>query len=108
MINGMYLSNKYGIPRIATSALTVGTTEVDLTVPSNSFFNSTFNGLILFKFVQPMPTGTTTTLPIVLSSNAGTKAMTVAGGDELTVADYTTGIHLAYYESNTGILQLIA
>lgn len=55
-----------------------------------------------------MPTGTTTTLPIVLSSNAGTKAMTVAGGDELTVADYTTGIHLAYYESNTGILQLIA
>ena len=51
--------------------------------------------------------GTTATLPIVLTSNAGPKTVTTFGGEDWTVADYATGIHLAYYESNTGILQIL-
>jgi hypothetical protein len=42
-----------------------------------------------------------------LTSNAGPKTVTAFGGEDWTVADYATGIHLAYYESNTGILQIL-
>jgi hypothetical protein len=46
-------------------------------------------------------------LPIALTSNAGTKEITTLGGTPWTVADYTTGIHLAYFESSTGTLQIL-
>jgi hypothetical protein len=45
----LFMSNRNGIPRLATSAVTVGTDSVVFTVPSNNAFYSTFNGLILFK-----------------------------------------------------------
>lgn len=102
-----FLSNRNGIPRLATSAINVSTTTVTFTLPSNNAFYANFNGLILLKMEQEIPTGTTTTLPITLASNAGPKTITVLGGADWTVADYQTGIHLAYYESNTGILQLL-
>lgn len=102
-----FLSNRNGIPRLATSAINVSTTAVTFTLPSNNIFYANFNGLILLKMEQEIPTGTTTTLPIILASNAGPKTVTVLGGADWTVADYQTGIHLAYYESNTGILQLL-
>lgn len=103
----LFMSNRNGIPRLATSAVTVGTDSVVFTVPSNNAFYSTFNGLILFKMDQIIPDGTTTTLPIQFTSNAGTKTVTTFGGADWTVADYATGIHLAYYESNTGTLQIL-
>lgn len=102
-----FLSNRNGISRLATSAINVSTTAVTFTLPSNNIFYANFNGLILLKMEQEIPTGTTTTLPIILASNAGPKTVTVLGGADWTVADYQTGIHLAYYESNTGILQLL-
>lgn len=102
-----FLSNRNGIPRLATSAVNVSTTAVTFTLPSNNAFYANFNGLILLKMEQEIPTGTTTTLPIILASSVGPKTVTVLGGADWTVADYQTGIHLAYYESNTGILQLL-
>lgn len=102
-----FLSNRNGIPRLSTSAVAVGTTEVTFTVPSNNAFYNTYNGLILLKMEQAIPDGTTTTLPIALTSNAGTKTVTTLGGANWTVADYETGIHLAYYESNSGTLQIL-
>lgn len=102
-----FLSNRNGIPRLATSAVSVSTTAVTFTLPSNNAFYNNYNGLILLKMEQEIPTGTTTTLPIVLTSNSGPKTVTVLGGGDWTVANYQTGIHLAYYESNTGILQLL-
>lgn len=103
-----FMSNRNGIPRLATSAVSVSDTAVTFTLPSNNTFYSNYNGLILLKMEQELPADTTGTLPIVLTSNAGPKNVTVLGGANWTVADYETGIHLAYYESNTGILQLIA
>lgn len=102
-----FLSNRNGIPRLQTSAISVGTNSVTFTLPSNNAFYSTFNGLILLKMEQEIPTGTTDTFPIVLTSNAGPKTVTTLRGDDWTVADYEPGIHLAYYESNTGILQIL-
>jgi hypothetical protein len=45
----LYLSNRAGIPRLATSAVAVGTAEVTFTIPSNNAFYNTYNGLILLK-----------------------------------------------------------
>lgn len=57
---------------------------------------------------QEIPSGTTTTLPIELTSTmGGTRTVTVLGGVDWTVANYNTGIHLAYFESNTGTLQIL-
>ena len=77
----LYLSNRNGIPRIATSSVSVGTDAVTFTIPSNNAFYN--------------------------NSNAGTKEVTVLGGGDWTVADYLTGIHLMYFESETGTLQLL-
>jgi hypothetical protein len=45
----LYLSNRNGIPRIATSSVSVGTDAVTFTIPSNNAFYNRYNGLILFK-----------------------------------------------------------
>ena len=103
----LFMSNRTGIPRIATTAVTVGTDAVTFTVPSNNSFYNNYNGLILFKMEQSIPDGTTDTLPISLTSNAGTKSVTALGGGDWTVADFLTGIHLMYFESNTGTLQVL-
>jgi hypothetical protein len=47
---------------------------------------------------------TSATLPIFISSAAGTQAVTVLGGDPWTGADFLPGIHLAYYESSSNLL----
>ena len=104
----LFLSNRNGIPRIATNSVSVGTTSVSFLVPSNPAFSNSYNGLILLKMEQEIPSGTTTTLPIELTSTlGGSKTITVLGGADYTVANYLTGIHLAYHESNTGTLQIL-
>lgn len=103
----LFMSNRTGIPRIATTGVSVGTDIVTFTIPSNNAFYNNYNGLILFKMTQSIPTGTTSTLPIALTSNAGTKEVTVLGGGDWTVADFETGIHLMYFESESGTLQLL-
>jgi hypothetical protein len=44
-----FLSNRGGIPRLATSAVSVSTTAVTFTLPSNNAFYANYNGLILLK-----------------------------------------------------------
>lgn len=109
IINPIYLANRQGIPRIQTSAIDIGTTSIKFTVPSTSICSNDYSGLILLKFNQELPSGTTTTLPIVVTSAlCGDKNITVAGGSDWTAANFTSGIHLCYYESSTSTLQLIA
>lgn len=104
----LFLSNRGGIPRISSSSVSVGTSAVTFTVPSIPTFSNAYNGLILLKMEQEIPSGTTTTLPIELTSTmGGTRTVTTLGGADWTVANYQTGIHLAYFESNTGTLQIL-
>lgn len=107
MLPIVYFSNRNGIPRVASTGVTVNTDNVSFTIASDRSFASSYNGLILFKLTQTIPTGTTDTLPIVFTSSVGTQPVKVLNGENYTVADYNTGIHLAYYESNTNTLQLL-
>ena len=88
--------------------MVVGTTDVQFTFNADATFSRGFSGLVLVRLAQAIPAGTTTTLPIVFSSSAGTQAVTTYNGAAVTVAEITgTGIYLMYYDRATNVLQLI-
>lgn len=104
----LFYSNRSGIPRIETESVTVGASSVDFAVTSKKVFGNQFSGLILVKMSQAIPSGTTTTLPLTLTSASGVKNITTYSGSNVTVADFKgAGIYLMYYDSNSGVLQLI-
>lgn len=97
-----FISNPNGIFRIETNSVAVNTSNVVFS--TNNISNVRFSGLILIKFDQVIPTGTTTTLPLLINN----QPITTYDGATLTVADYKgTGIYLAYYDANSKVLQLI-
>lgn len=104
----LFYSNMVGIPRIETESVVVGTSSVDFEITSRKVFGSQFSGLILLKMSQIIPSGTTATLPITITSASGVKNIIKYDGANVTVGDYKgAGIYLMYYDSNTGVLQLI-
>jgi hypothetical protein len=57
--------------------------------------------LLIINLAQPIPTGTTDTLPIVFTTDGGNNTeATTFNGEAVTVADIPgTGIYLFWYES---------
>lgn len=109
MLNPIYFANRLGIPRIATSGVSVDTDKVTYTVLDLDFLGRGFSGLVLLKIVQPITSDTTTTLPIVLANSKGTTTSVMADmASNLTVADVVVGTHIAYYDASTNTFQLIA
>lgn len=103
MITPRYISNPNGIPRFESNSVTVNTANVVFAfTDAGTNFNNNFNGLVLIKFSQVIPTGTTTSLPILINSTP----LTTYGSASVTVADFKgSGIYLAYYDGKT--LQII-
>ena len=67
-----------------------------------------FRGLILVYISEPIPEGTTTTLPIQFSMAGVTSNVTTAGGANVTVADLPgTGIYLVYFDRWADTLQVL-
>lgn len=91
-----------------TTAVTVGSTAVVFDIPDNAFLFAGARGLIPISVKQGVPSGTTTTLPVLMRSNNQTQGVSVAGGEALTVAGLETGVHLFYFDKAGDILQLIA
>lgn len=106
MITPRYISNANGIPRFESNSVTVNTANVVYSfTDAGTNFNNNFNGLVLIKFNQSIPTDTTTSLPILINSTS----LTTYGGTEVTVADFKgTGIYLMYYDSNSRTLQIVS
>ena len=100
-------ANINGVPCIKTQAVTVSTTSVVFKFAPD-FDGRPFRGLILVYISEAIPEGTTTTLPIQFSMAGNTSNLTVAGGDNVTVADLPgTGIYLVYFDRWADTLQLI-
>lgn len=101
--------NRGGIPALSSQSVTVTSTEVQYSFNNHRNFGSPFRGLIIIRINQSIPSGTTTTLPIVFTSPGGTST-TLKGFDnaDITVANLSgTGIYLCWYESQTDTLQLL-
>ena len=96
-----------GIPYIATTNTTVGTEAVDFAL---GFIRRPLPpvGLFAVRISSAIPTGTTGTLPITLTLNGTTRALTNADGSDVTAADITgTGVLLIFNDRFNGILQMM-
>ena len=100
--------NINGIPTIETRSINVSDTTVDYKF-NPDWDMRPFRGLLLVNISEEIPTGTTTTLPIRFSMAGTTSNLTVAGGDNVTVADLPgTGVYLVYFNRYTDTLQLLS
>ena len=98
--------NRNGVILLKSTSLTVSDTQVVFTLPKFRLYGQ---GTLLINLLQDIPEGTTETLPLVLSANGGTQAITKQGGEPLTVGDLTgVGVYEFYYDSEAGIVQLLS
>ena len=82
----------------------MGTDAVDFTL---GFRRIPPVGYLTVNIADAIPTGTTGTLPVRLTLNGQTRALTSFGGTAVTAADITgTGIVTIFYDWYNGILQL--
>ena len=72
-ISPFIMANKNGIPRLESTGVTVGATNVRFSFRNHPFLSAPFSGLILFRLAQPIPSGTTGTLPVVFDTNGATQ-----------------------------------
>ena len=99
--------NINGIPTIKTQSVVVSDTSVVFKFAPD-FDGRPFRGLILVYISEPIPEGTTTTLPIQLSMAGITSNLTVAGGANVTVATLPgVGVYLVYFDRWADTLQLV-
>jgi len=100
-----FILNKGGIPALESTAVSVGT---NVTFTFNSYpWLLRYVGLVLFKLSE-IPSGTTTTLPIVFKIDNSEVAAQSNVGVALTAADITAeGLFLGYYNAITGELKLL-
>jgi len=101
--------NVGGIPAIRSLSLNVTTTDVKIAFNNHRNIGRPFRGIMVVNIAQPIPAGTTDTLPIVFTSDGGNDVnLTTYNGENVTVADIPgTGIYLCWYESQTNTLQLL-
>ena len=101
-INPFIMANKNGIPRLESTGVTVGTANVRFSFRNHPFLSAPFS------LAQPVPAGTTGTLPVVFDTNGTTQDLTTIAGANVTASDITgTGIYLCYYESGSNTLQIL-
>ena len=101
--------NVNGIPCLRSTAINVTATDVRFDFNSHRNIGRPFVGLIVVQLAQPIPTGTTTTLPIVFTTEGGSPAnLTTYNGANVTVADIAgTGVFLVWVNTQSGEVQLL-
>lgn len=99
-------SNINGIPRIKSRGVTVTAETVDYKF-NPDWDRNPFSGLLLV-YLTDLPEGTTDTLPVRFIMAGNTQNVTLAGGANATVANFSNpGIFLVFYDRVDNILQLI-
>lgn len=101
--------NVNGIPALRSTAVSVSTTEVRFDFNSHRNVGRPFVGIIAVQLAQAIPTGTTTTLPVVFTTDGGNSAnLTTFDGENVTVADVAgTGVYLVWVDTQSGNVQLL-
>ena len=104
-----YPTNINGIPYLRTTNTTVGTATVDLALGSYRRPLPAV-GYFTVRITDAIPTGTTATLPVTLTRNGVTRALTLFDGTPVTVAELIggTGVFTVFNDDENGILQLMS
>lgn len=97
MPNGsVYIGNRGGLP-VVTTTPTVNTSNVVIALPNHIFRFLGAKGQIVVNFSSIIPTGTTGTLPVVISVNNEQRPLTSSTGEVITVADIATTLTFSIY-----------
>lgn len=101
--------NRGGIPALRSNSVTVNAEDVRFDFNSRPNVGSPFVGIIAVQLAQAIPTGTTSTLPILFTTEGGNAAnITKFNGENVTVADIAgTGIFLVWVNMQSGGGQLL-
>ena len=101
--------NMNGIPALRSLSVSVTATDVRFDFNNHTNIGNPYRGLLIINLAQAIPTGTTTTLPILFISEAGkVQPLTKNGGVAVTEADITgSGIYIAWFDHSTSTLQLL-
>lgn len=97
-------TNVSGVPYLSTKNVTVTDTAVDFAL---GFRRIPPVGYFTVRIANAIPEGTTGTLPVTLTLNGVTRALTQFNGTPVTAADLTgTGIITVFNDRFNGILQI--
>jgi hypothetical protein len=101
-------TNAGGVPYLTSTNVTVSDTTVDITLGWSRRLSPV--GYFTVRLADAIPTGTTATLPITLSLNGVTRALTLFDGTPVTVAELIggTGAFLVFNDRFNNILQLMS
>lgn len=102
------VTNQMGVPYLSSTNTTVGTAAVDIAL--GSFRRPLPPGYFTVRIADEIPAGTTTTLPVTLTRNGVTRALTLFNGTPVTVAQLIggTGVIEVFNDEENGILQLMS
>lgn len=99
-------TNVNGVPYLTTSNITVGDDAVDLAL---GFRRISPVGVFIVRMASSIPSGTTSTLPITLTLNGTSRALSKFGGSAVTVGDIEgTGVIEVFNDRFNGILQVVS
>lgn len=102
-------TNIGGTPYLTSTNATVGTDSVDIAL---GFIRRPLApvGYFTVRIANAIPTGTTETLPVTLTLNGTTRALTLFDGTPVTVAEIIggTGVITVFNDRFNGILQLMS
>ena len=97
-------TNAGGIPYMSVSNVTVGTESVDLAL---GFRRISPVGYFTVRLATPIPADATTTLPVTLTLNGTTRALTQYDGTAVTVANLIGGsVFTVFNDRFNGLLVL--
>ena len=98
--------NAGGQPYIANTNVTVGTTEVNISL---GWRNIHPIGYFTVRMENAIPSNATTTLPVTLTLNGVTRSLMLPNGTAVTVADIlNTNVLLVFNDRFNGILALMS
>ena len=99
-------TNAGGIPYLISTNTTVGTETVDIAL---GFRRIQPVGYLTIFVEDVIPTGTTTTLPVTLTMNGTTRALTLPNGTPVTVAELLgTSVFTVFNDRFRGLLTLVS
>ena len=99
-------TNVNGVPYLTSTNITVTDTAVDVAL---GFRRIQPVGYMTVRIATAIPEGATATLPVTLTLNGSSRALTAFNGAPVTAADLTgTGVITVFNDRYNGILQLVS
>lgn len=104
--NRIIATNAGGVPYIVSTNTTIGTETVDIALGFRRIQPVGYLSIIIDNVI---PIGTTTTLPITLTMNGTTRALTLPNGTPVTAAELLNVSNILVFNDRTrGLLTLMS